>query len=172
MYRFRSFGRNIFVCVTLIGVKSKYGSGWGTSPGLMNINDTPKKKKSLCKEHKLLSIYMVQIHKHLCKQHKLLVIYMVQIHKQAHKKFIPLSSPLPPLIFLAPREGGADPFLPKIFQLFRLFFFFDVISMKLLSLKGLAPSGVFPGKKGKPLRARKKNKKRRLEGNFFLPMFY
>jgi len=30
--------------VTLIGVKSKYGSGWGTSPGLMNINDTPKKK--------------------------------------------------------------------------------------------------------------------------------
>jgi hypothetical protein len=88
MYRFRSFGRNIFVCVTLIGVKSKYGSGWGTSPGLMNINDTPKKKKSLCKEHKLLSIYMVQIHKHLCKEHKLLVIYMVQIHKQAHKKFM------------------------------------------------------------------------------------
>ena len=87
MYRFRSFGRNIFVCVTLIGVKSKYGSGWGTSPGLMNINDTPK-KKSLCKEHKLLSIYMVQIHKHLCKEHKLLVIYMVQIHKQAHKKFM------------------------------------------------------------------------------------
>jgi hypothetical protein len=30
--------------VTLIGVKSKYGSGWGTSPGLININDTPKKK--------------------------------------------------------------------------------------------------------------------------------
>ena len=29
----------IFVCVTLIGVKSKYGSGWGTSPGLININD-------------------------------------------------------------------------------------------------------------------------------------
>ena len=92
MYRFRSFGRNIFVCVTLIGVKSKYGSGWGTSPGLMNINDTPK-KKSLCKEHKLLSIYMVQIHKHLCKQHKLLVIYMVQIHKQAHSNFILLSTP-------------------------------------------------------------------------------
>jgi len=44
MYRFRSFGRNIFVCVTLIGVKSKYGSGWGTSPGIININDTPKKK--------------------------------------------------------------------------------------------------------------------------------
>ena len=74
IYRFRSFGRNIFVCVTLIGVKSKYGSGWGTSPGLININDTPKKKKSLCKEHKLLSIYMVQI------------------HKKAHKKFILLSS--------------------------------------------------------------------------------
>ena len=34
----------VFVCVTLIGVKSKYGSGWGTSPGLMNNNDTPKKK--------------------------------------------------------------------------------------------------------------------------------
>ena len=65
----------IFVCVTLIGVKSKYGSGWGTSPGLINRNDTPtKKKKSLCKEHKLLSIYMVQI------------------HKQAHSKFILLSS--------------------------------------------------------------------------------
>jgi len=31
--------------VTLIGVKSKYGSGWGTSPGLININDTPNKKK-------------------------------------------------------------------------------------------------------------------------------
>lgn len=30
--------------MTLIGVKSKYGSGWGTSPGIMNINDTPKKK--------------------------------------------------------------------------------------------------------------------------------
>ena len=44
MYRFRSFGRNIFVCVTLIGVKSKYGSGWGTSPGLINNNDTQKKK--------------------------------------------------------------------------------------------------------------------------------
>ena len=44
MYRFRSFGRNIFVCVTLIGVKSKYGSGWGTSPGIININNTPKKK--------------------------------------------------------------------------------------------------------------------------------
>jgi hypothetical protein len=69
MYRFRSFGRNIFVCVTLIGVKSKYGSGWGTSPGLINNNDTPK-KKSLCKEHKLLSIYTVRI------------------RKQVHKKFI------------------------------------------------------------------------------------
>ena len=35
--------------MTLIGVKSKYGSGWGTSPGLININNTPpppKKKKS------------------------------------------------------------------------------------------------------------------------------
>jgi hypothetical protein len=30
--------------VTLIGVKSKYGSGWGTSPGLINNNDTPKIK--------------------------------------------------------------------------------------------------------------------------------
>ena len=30
--------------MTLIGVKSKYGSGWGTSPGIMNINNTPKKK--------------------------------------------------------------------------------------------------------------------------------
>jgi hypothetical protein len=30
--------------VTLIGVKSKYGSGWGTSPGLINNNDTPQKK--------------------------------------------------------------------------------------------------------------------------------
>ena len=68
------FFQAIFVCVTLIGVKSKYGSGWGTSPGLMNINDTPK-KKSLCKEHKLLSIYMVQI------------------HKQAHSNFILLSTP-------------------------------------------------------------------------------
>jgi len=44
MNRFRPFGRKIFVCVTLIGVKSKYGSGWGTSPGLMNINNTQKKK--------------------------------------------------------------------------------------------------------------------------------
>ena len=43
MNRFRPFGRRIFVCVTLIGVKSKYGSGWGTSPGIININDTPKK---------------------------------------------------------------------------------------------------------------------------------
>ena len=34
--------------MTLIGVKSKYGSGWGTSPGLININNTPPplKKKS------------------------------------------------------------------------------------------------------------------------------
>lgn len=47
--------------MTLIGVKSKYGSGWGTSPGLININDT--QKKSLCKEHKYDFIYMVQIHK-------------------------------------------------------------------------------------------------------------
>jgi len=36
--------------VTLIGVKSKYGSGWGTSPGIININNT---QKSLCKEHKI-----------------------------------------------------------------------------------------------------------------------
>jgi len=57
MNRFRPFGRKIFVCVTLIGVKSKYGSGWGTSPGLMNINNT--QKKSLCKMHKYLYIYMV-----------------------------------------------------------------------------------------------------------------
>jgi len=71
MYRFRSFGRNIFVCVTLIGVKSKYGSGWGTSPGLINNNDTPKKS--------------------LCKEHKLLYVYMVRIRKQAHKNFIFLS---------------------------------------------------------------------------------
>jgi hypothetical protein len=42
--------------VTLIGVKSKYGSGWGTSPGIININDTPPKKKGLCKEHK---VYLV-----------------------------------------------------------------------------------------------------------------
>jgi hypothetical protein len=55
--------------VTLIGVKSKYGSGWGTSPGLMNNNDTPR-KKSLGKEHKWLAIYTVRI------------------RKQAHKKFI------------------------------------------------------------------------------------
>jgi hypothetical protein len=46
--------------VTLIGVKSKYGSGWGTSPGLIYINDTQKsnKKKSLGKEHKYLYIYI------------------------------------------------------------------------------------------------------------------
>jgi len=36
--------------VTLIGVKSKYGSGWGTSPGLININDTPKLKKKPVQE--------------------------------------------------------------------------------------------------------------------------
>ena len=34
--------------MTLIGVKSKYGSGWGTSPGLININDTSKNKKKVC----------------------------------------------------------------------------------------------------------------------------
>ncbi len=28
------------MCVTLIGVKSKYGSGRGTCPGLININNT------------------------------------------------------------------------------------------------------------------------------------
>lgn len=39
--------------MTLIGVKSKYGSGWGTSPGLININDTPKKKRILLVEEKL-----------------------------------------------------------------------------------------------------------------------
>ena len=49
MNRFRSFDREIFVCVALIGVKSKYGSGWGTSPGLININNT---QKNLCREHK------------------------------------------------------------------------------------------------------------------------
>ena len=36
--------------MTLIGVKSKYGSGWGTSPGLMNINDTPPIKKKIKKK--------------------------------------------------------------------------------------------------------------------------
>ena len=35
--------------MTLIGVKSKYGSGWGTSPGLININDTPPQKKKINK---------------------------------------------------------------------------------------------------------------------------
>jgi hypothetical protein len=35
--------------VTLIGVKSKYGSGWGTSPGIINNNDTPPPpKKKVC----------------------------------------------------------------------------------------------------------------------------
>jgi len=34
--------------VTLIGVKSKYGSGWGTSPGLININNTQKKACARC----------------------------------------------------------------------------------------------------------------------------
>jgi hypothetical protein len=29
--------------VTLIGVKSKYGSGWGTSPGIINITIHPNK---------------------------------------------------------------------------------------------------------------------------------
>lgn len=38
--------------MTLIGVKSKYGSGWGTSPGLININDAPKKKIKKNKKNK------------------------------------------------------------------------------------------------------------------------
>ena len=39
----------VFVCVTLIGVKSKYGSCSGNCTGLIKINNTPpppKKKKS------------------------------------------------------------------------------------------------------------------------------
>ena len=39
----------VFVCVTLIGVKSKYGSCSGNCTGLVKINNTPpppKKKKS------------------------------------------------------------------------------------------------------------------------------
>ena len=66
--------------MTLIGVKSKYGSGWGTSPGLINNNDTPQKKKSLCKEHKLLSIYTVRIRKQAHKLSllsKILVILLI-----------------------------------------------------------------------------------------------
>ena len=38
----------VFVCVTLIGVKSKYGSCSGNCTGLIKINNTPpppKKKK-------------------------------------------------------------------------------------------------------------------------------
>ena len=65
--------------MTLIGVKSKYGSGWGTSPGLMNNNDTPK-KKSLCKVHKYSCIYMVRIRKQAHKLSllsKILVILLI-----------------------------------------------------------------------------------------------
>ena len=35
----------IFVCVTLIGVKSKYGSCSRNCTGLININNTPPQKK-------------------------------------------------------------------------------------------------------------------------------
>ena len=34
-----------FVCVTSIGVKSKYGSCSGNCTGLININNTQKKRK-------------------------------------------------------------------------------------------------------------------------------
>ena len=35
----------IFVCMTLIGVKSKYGSCSGNCTGLININNIPPQKK-------------------------------------------------------------------------------------------------------------------------------
>jgi len=47
--------------VTLIGVKSKYGSGWGTSPGIIHINNTQKKKS--VQGALSLSGSMVRIHR-------------------------------------------------------------------------------------------------------------
>ena len=40
----------VFVCVTLIGVKSKYGSCSGNCTGLIKINNTPPLKKKKIKE--------------------------------------------------------------------------------------------------------------------------
>lgn len=40
----------VFVCVTLIGVKSKYGSCSGNCTGLIKINNTPPPKKKKLKE--------------------------------------------------------------------------------------------------------------------------
>lgn len=37
----------VFVCVTLIGVKSKYGSCSGNCTGIINIKDTPPIKKKI-----------------------------------------------------------------------------------------------------------------------------
>ena len=40
------FYQVIFVCMTLIGVKSKYGSCSGNCTGLININNIPNIKKA------------------------------------------------------------------------------------------------------------------------------
>ena len=40
---YKYFGITIFVCMTLIGVKSKYGSCSGSCTGLIKYNNTPKK---------------------------------------------------------------------------------------------------------------------------------
>jgi hypothetical protein len=42
--------------VTLIGVKSKYGSGWGTSPGIINFNYT---QKTILGQKDIYLIYIV-----------------------------------------------------------------------------------------------------------------
>ena len=42
--------------MTLIGVKSKYGSGWGTSPGVMEPVTILKKKKALNRHNIIIYI--------------------------------------------------------------------------------------------------------------------
>ena len=42
------FGRVTFVCVTLISVKSKYGSCSGNCTGLIKINNSPPPIKKKC----------------------------------------------------------------------------------------------------------------------------
>ena len=64
--------------MTLIGVKSKYGSGWGTSPGIININNTPK-KKSLCKEHKgYLVLWFESIDRLITKREGCLLVILLK----------------------------------------------------------------------------------------------
>ena len=55
----------VFVCVTLIGVKSKYGSCSGNCTGLIKINNNPLREKKKNSRHLCTKLFMLVIELHI-----------------------------------------------------------------------------------------------------------